>query len=468
MTDEPRNSKVHILPIGFLSILFICITMLYGRPVIQNDGISYYALTLSLLEDGDFNLENQYRKHREVRVLHREGRIASYYSAGIALLYYPFLYTMDLFQGLREWKPYAQNVRFPFSHGFGFLIGSAIYSFFSVVFAYFMLFRHQRLSPWSALFIALLCFVGTPLMFYALTVPSFTHSSDTFLITAAFLLTISKNPFSVGFIRMRNVLLGLVLSLSVLLRNNNIVIVPILVLGLNYLEKEQGWKNVIRTWIEIFSGAIPILIVHVYFNFAQYGKLFATGYGVDVSRHVKNRAFRFFWIFFHPVPGIYPWSPIALLGTIGLFLGAFRKRREAIIALAVVAVVIVSIRFAAIIFPGGTFGQRLLTHLYIFWVFGLSELFLRFKKATSVVAVLCVIWTFLLFNTYYILTGTRQSKIMIREGGSTPVEWIRTSWEEYEQARAENRTTSLTRFWDDNLGAKPYPTLIHALRQNGT
>jgi hypothetical protein len=79
-----------------------------------------------------------------------------------------------------------------------------------------------------------------------------------------------------------------------------------------------------------------------------------------------------------------------------------------------------------------------------------------------------VIWTFLLFNTYYILTGTRQSKIMIREGGSTPVEWIRTSWEEYEQARTENRTTSLTRFWDDNLGAKPYPTLIHALRQNGT
>jgi hypothetical protein len=290
MTDEPRNSKVHILPIGFLSILFICITMLYGRPVIQNDGISYYALTLSLLEDGDFNLENQYRKHREVRVLHREGRIASYYSAGIALLYYPFLYTMDLFQGLREWKPYAQNVRFPFSHGFGFLIGSAIYSFFSVVFAYFMLFRHQKLSPWSALFIALLCFVGTPLMFYALTVPSFTHSSDTFLITAAFLLTISKNPFSVGFIRMRNVLLGLVLSLSVLLRNNNIVIVPILVLGLNYLEKEQGWKNVIRTWIEIFSGAIPILIVHVYFNFAQYGKLFATGYGVDVSRHVKKQS----------------------------------------------------------------------------------------------------------------------------------------------------------------------------------
>ncbi|MCI0607064.1 hypothetical protein L0156_29100 [bacterium] len=457
--------RTHFLAIGCLALVLVCLGLFYGRPVIQNDGISYYALVVSLLEDHDFNLENQRAKYREVRVIPKpNSKVASYYSCGIAFLYAPFLYTMDLFPAIREARPYAQNVKFPFSHNLGIFLGSVFYSFLSIILAYYFLIHHQQLSPGRSLFLALSCFLGTPLLFYTFTVPSFTHASDTFLVTAAFLLAISKNKLQVGFIRFRNVLLGFFLAFSVLLRNNNIVIVPVMVLGVLYFERKEGWRQAIHTSLEIFGGALPVLIVHAFFNLSQYGKLIATGYVIDVQQRAQKRFFRFFWIFFHPVPGIYPWSPVALIASIGLVLAAIKKRSEALLAVAVAIVVIISIRFAAIIFPGSTFGQRLLTHLYIFWVFGLSEVFKRSRKLTIGLTAACLVWTFLLFNTYFILTGMRHSKIMAIKGGSSPHVWLQTAMESYQEAKTKGETTNPVEFWYRNLGAKPYPVILHLLR----
>ncbi len=452
--------RKHFLTIAGLLVLFILLGLFYGRPVIQNDGISYYALAVSLLEDHDFDLANQREKHREVRVMVKpDSTVASYYSCGFAFLYAPFLYTMDLISPLRELRPYSQNVKFPFSHNLGIFLGSVLYAFLSIVLAYFFLIQ-QKLSRSASLFLALACFIGTPLLFYTFTVPSFTHASDTFLVTVAFLLAVWKNKLQFGFIRFRNVLLGFFLACSVLLRNNNIVIVPLLVLGVLFLERKEGWKQAIRTSLEIFAGALPVLIVHALFNLSQYGKLIATGYVIDIKQTAQKRFFRFFWIFFHPVPGLYPWSPITLIASIGLILASIKKRPEAILALVVVTVVIISVRFAAIIFPGSTFGQRLLTHLYIFWVFGLAEMFIRFKKLTIGLSAPCLVWTFLLFNTYFILTGMRESKIMTRRGGSSPVVWLTTAFETYQESKAQGETTNPVEFWYKNLGAKPYPVLL--------
>lgn len=470
MSRDTPTGKLPVLMIFLIVVLFLCLALVYGRAVIQNDGISYYGLTLSLVKDHDLDLKNQRQKYREVRVIPFPGsdRVASYYSCGIAFLYAPFLFAADLMPALKEWRPYAQNVRFPFSHTFGVFVGSFFYSLLSVLLAYYMLVRNRKLSPVLSLVIVVFCFIGTPLLFYTVTVPSFAHASDTFLVTVAFVLAISKNPLEFSSIRFRNVLLGFVLALSLMLRNNNIVIIPFMVLGVVYIEWEKGWNNALRTCLEIFAGALPVLSVHVYFNFSQYGKLFATGYTVEVTRHAQVRLYRFFWIFFHPVPGIYPWSPVALLGSIGLLIAAYTRKREAIVALAVVLVVIISIRFAAVIFPGATFGQRLLTHLYIFWVFGLSELFIRYKRTTMVLASVCVLWTFLLFNFYYVLTGCRESRIMSKEGGSSPIEWIQTSAGCYERAKQNNEVTNPISFLNRNLKAKPYPAILHLVTRNSS
>jgi hypothetical protein len=449
--------KSRALFIISLCFIFLILSFLYGRAVIQNDGISYYALTASLIEDHDFRLENQHQKFPEVRVIPLpDGHVASYYSCGFAFMYAPPLLLLDRFTALRNARPYAQNVKFPFSHALGVFIGSVLYGFLSVLLSYFFLIHQRSRSDLAAFLISLAVFIGTPLIFYTFTVPSFAHAADAFLMTCIFYLAVSGNRLSWRGIRFRNVLLGFLLAFSVLLRNNNIVIVPVIVLGVLYFEKEKRW----RTCFEIFAGAIPILILHIFYNIDQYGKVIATGYDVRVTgQQVQYRFFRFFFILFHPVAGIYPWSPITILSTIGLILAARKKDPAALLALAVVIVVIISIRFAAIIFPGSTFGQRLLVHLYVFWVFGLAEFFQRFKKPAIVLACLFTIWSFILFNSYYILAGSGANRIMAKEGGSSPILWLQTA----EQSYKDSDAGSLIEFWYQSLGARPYPVLMRIL-----
>jgi len=462
LTRENMKSSVAIAT--GLAVIFVILALIYGRPVIQNDGISYYALTASLVEDHDFRLENQFKEHPEVRVIHHhDGTVASYYSCGYAFLYAPMVFLLDHFTDLEAQRPYAQNVKFPFSHALGIFLGSVLYGFLSVLFAYFLLVRRGILNPLSAFLISLAVFLGTPLLFYTFTVPSFAHAGDTFLLVCIFSLAVSPNRLAAGAVRFRNVLLGFVLAFSVLLRNNNAVIVPVIVLGVLYFDREKRWK----TCLEIFGGAIPILLVHSLFNLDQYGKFFATGYDVRITtEQAQYRFLRFFFIFFHPAAGIYPWSPIALLSTAGLILAAIKKDRACVLALAVVIVVIVSIRFAAVIFPGSTFGQRLLTHLYIFWVLGLAQIFVRWRRMAVLITCLCVLWSFTLFNTYYTLTGSDAGKVMTKKGGSSPTAWLRACGENYAIAKQSDDKMNLFSFWYQSLGTRPYPTLIHLISRN--
>jgi hypothetical protein len=449
-----------------IGVVFIVFAFFYGRPVIQNDGISYYALALSLVQDHDFDLGNQYQEFPEVRVIKHSPvkEIASYYSCGFGFLYAPVIWTMDRFNALRTWSPYAQNVRFPFSHAFGIFLGSIFYSFLSVTLGYLFLVRNRQLPPLPSLLISLALFVATPLAFYTFTVPSFAHAADAFLMAGAFSLLMMRSHFRIAALSVTHLLLGVVLAFSVMFRNNNVVIVPVMLVAAVFLETEKSWQKAFQICLEIFVGALPILIVHALFNFDQYGRLFATGYAVNVTgQQAETRFFRFFWIFFHPVAGLYPWSPVTLLATVGLILSAIKKQPHSIIALAIVLVVIVSIRFAAVIFPGASFGQRLLTHLYICWVIGLAEFYLRFKKLSGVLIPMCVLWSFLLFNTYFILTGSRESKVMTQEGGASPIAWIQTSIDAYQQKKENGEVSNPCTFWYQNLGARPYPVLLHVL-----
>lgn len=464
-TQAPERRR-QFISFSLLALLFLILVLLYGRPVIQNDGISYYGLAVSLVEDGDFDLKNQYETHPEIRIVKKrfENKVASLYSCGFAYLYAPFLYVADQFQVLRELRVYSQNVVFPFSHGLSILLGSLFYGFLSVAVAGLLLVKTETVSPVHAMLFSSAAFIGTPLLFYSMSTPSFAHAADTFLVTISFCLAVTQSTFPIGPVRFRNVLLGFFLAFTVMLRNNNAVIVPVVVAGLLYFDRKEGWKRALMTSLEVLAGAIPVILVHASFNLSQYGRLFATGYGVSVKSEVATRRItQFWWILFHPVAGLYPWSPVAILSTIGLVLGIRRKSRTCALALTVVAVVIFSIRFAAIIFPGGTFGQRLLTHLYIFWVLGLVEFVRRFKKTGIVLAALCVAWSFLLFNSYFTITGSEQSRILTKEGGSSPVVWFQTANQLCSDAIQRQETTGCISFWYTSLGNNPYPVLLHTI-----
>jgi hypothetical protein len=449
-----------------LAGLFLIFALLYGRPVIQNDGISYYALTVSLLHDGDFNLENQYRDYPEIHTIpSATGRRVSAYSCGYALLYVPFLFLAEraaaLFPALAAWHPYAQNVRFPVCHGLAIFFGNMFYSFTSIWLSSSFLIHRYKTTPAVSILFALAPFVGSSLMFYTFTAPSFAQASDAFLVALSFYLTLSDRPFDVWNIRFRNVFLGFVLALSTMLRNNNVVLIPVMTLALLYRGRREGLKRTIVTCLEIFTGALPILMIQLHFNFTQYGSLFATGYKVPGPTETLQSAFLFYQLFFRSNVGLYVWAPIALLGTCGLIYGTWKRKPEAALALAAVTVVVVSIRSSGFLWPGASFGQRLLTHLYIYWVVGLAEAYCIYKIFSAIAAGVLMLWTFLLFNLYFIISTSPEGRVLLgsNRGSFTPRQMIETAAKSYQDSAATNPFS----YWHQSLGSGPFPNLQHIL-----
>jgi hypothetical protein len=238
-----------------LVIIFLCMAFLYGRPTIVGDGVTYYALTISLLRDGDFNVTNERRQFSEVmtRLNPTTGKQAPLYSCGFALLYAPFIAAGEglraVIPSLLEWKPYAQNQRIPWIHTFGIFLGSLVFGFLTMQSTFAILNRRFQQPFWIAFCIVILLFIGTPLIFYTFVIPSYSHAADAFLTTFIFVL-VFINPTPGWKTRIRNLFLGLALALSVSLRNVNIVLVLPAVAGVLFLNLKDGngiwfleWKS---------------------------------------------------------------------------------------------------------------------------------------------------------------------------------------------------------------------------------
>ena len=421
-----RSTLLILLPV------LIALALLYGRPIIDGDGVSYYALTRSLIRDHDWRLANEHAElGRNVRIVwNQAGRAASFYSGGFALLYAPFLLPGEMLSTATQ--PYLQNIRIPFSHSFGIFLGSCLFGFLTIRIASSL----TQNSRW----IPLALFVGTPLMFYTFTMPSYTHAADTFLISFAFLLAVSSGN------ALRNVLLGVTLSLSVFLRVNNAVLaVPIVMIAI-YLQRNG------RALIPIISGALPVLLVQLYFNYDQYGRFLASPYRVSAQSFLIP-------MLFHPFAGMFIWSPIVLLALIGLGLGAWKKERIAVASLILVCVALLSIQFQANWWGGCSFGQRFFTHLYVFWVIGIWRLF-HAIKSVRIPAALCCFWTFFLFNCYYMNYASWDGRKMLNQDNCR-----HTPWQMIHQANADLSRSGRNplAFWYSMLGRGPYPTIASLL-----
>lgn len=470
---EPYDSAPIWKSKGLWMIVLIygLLMLIYGRIVIESDGITYYALTQSLLQDHDFDLTNQHERMPEVRVYLSSvtGKLASIYSCGIAIVNGPFVWLSNqlggLLPALAQWRPYAQSVRFPFPDALGVFLASSVYSFLAILICTKLLMRQYQASSAIAAFLPMAVFIGTPLAFYTFSSPSFIHAADAFLVAAAFYFAVMQPPMSISF-RLRNILIGFFLALAILVRNNDIVLILPIVGGVVWYERKNGWKRAFFTSLEILAGALPVLMIHVYFNLTQYGHPFTTGYRVDwATDFFPRRVAKFHQIFTHPSAGMFPWSPVTFLSLIGLLVGTIRKRRSAILALASVATVIVSIRFAGFVWTYSSFGQRYVVHLMIFLVVGLYELVLVSKKGTLILTSLCILWSILLWNAYLINFASPQLRgtLTIQYGRElTPAILLQNTSSEFHKAKQADPITAAA-FWWNSLAARPYPTLIHIL-----
>ncbi len=450
-------------------LLFLIGSGLYGRIMIDGDGLTYYALTRSLVEDHDFDLRNQ---RQQVPDLHLTinpvtKRIAAHFSFGFGLLYAPFLYFAEKLAeyspAISTWKPYIQNRILPFSHALALFTGSLFYGFLTLILCYFMLIRKNLKDEMLAIFTSAAVFSGTPLMFYVFTMPSYSHAVDAFLTTAAFYLVVSSKGLMVKRVNVSNILLGIVLALSVLLRNNNVVLIPPLVLGVMFQQSKQGSRNPLIVVLEILAGAFPFIVLLSNFNLAQYGKFFATGYRIQIEKAFLPE------MLFHPDAGLFIWTPLTVVSLTGLIAGSIKRHMEAIVALACVLLVLLSVQFQPNWWGGCAFGPRFFTHLFVFWVWGLMECARFPRRSILVVAVFILAgWTFFLFNLFFINATSTEFRKMLRSNKCrrAPTDMIQSAVSEYVSARERCETGNPVGFWFHSLGKGRYPTVQSILRQN--
>lgn len=457
-------------------LLFLLLSLVYGRLIIQSDGITYYALTRSALQDGDFDLVNQ---NRELPKLHvsmnsRTKTIASNYSCGFAFLYLPFVASArgleSIFPLLTNWKPYAHNFQIPISDSIGIFFGTLCFAIASIFVVALILRRRMQAEFGTSVLVPLLVFLGTPLAFHTFCSPSFVHMADAFLVTLAAYFVFDRDAANREHSRGKNLLLGFVLAFCVLLRNNNVVLILPLLGGVLYYERSLGWKSAIRTCLEVFAGALPVLVVHGLYNWNQYGRIVASGYRIDFSKdeimEKLDALSRFYSILIDPSAGILFWAPIILLSLTGLVIGSIQRRKEAIVSLISLLIVILSIRFMKYVWSGGSFGQRFLLHLFPFYAIGLYQLFTFSRKTVATLAVLCALWCFLLLNLYLVIFPSPHLRQALRVKSTvrtTPFDLVTLARTRYDETHPDGNVLS---FWWESLGQQPYPTLLHILLED--
>jgi hypothetical protein len=472
MQSKKRHNRAILLVLT--AVVLFC-ALLYGRMIIEGDGLTYYALARSAVEDGDFDLRNQRQQIPQLHLIISPvtRRIASRFSCGFGVLYAPFLFVSDwissVWSGYADWTPYRQNEFIPFPHAAAVFTGSLIFGALTLFLTYRMLSRHTKTISFLPLLITLAAFIGTPLIFYVFTMPSYAHCADAFLTASGFYLAVAAPAFTWRGISLRNLLLGTALGLSVLLRNNNAVLILPLLFGLlmrtdadfepqasNKVSKDSTVRDRMIACLQVFAGAAPFFALFVSFNHAQYGKWIATGYELQIDQW-------YLWnMLFHPDVSLFLWSPVALLGLIGLIIGAFRKHPEAIVALSCVALVLISVQFQPNWWGGCSFGTRFFTHLFVFWVWGIFEMLRRSRKTATAFLVLCCVWSFFLFQISFINSVSVDFRAKLRTNycRRTPFEMIESAAEDYSRARQAGETENPLHFWLQCTTRGNYPTLL--------
>ena len=266
-----------------------------------------------------------------------------------------------------------------------------------------------------------------------------------------------------------NLLLGFTLALSTSLRINNLLLFPVIAGGVLVFEAKQlGMKRMLESAFEIAIGALPLALIQLFFNSEQYGSFFATGYNAhpidDFGKHLRS-TINFYQLLVHPVAGAFVWSPVTFISFAGLLAGALQRKPVPLLFLTAVCVVIFSISFGWIVWPGSSFGQRLLTHLCIFWVVGLYEAFLYFKRPVMIGSAVAVLWSFMLFNLYYINFAFPESRKSLAADTKsvTPASVVSAAYLNYSSFR-DSCKGGWFALWFTSLQARTYPDFQFILR----
>jgi hypothetical protein len=395
-----------------LWVLFLVLTPVVLTPYIHsNDGTGYYAYVRSWIIDRDSDLKNEkehfsrFYKITSIRLDSRTGVHYSVYPVGTPLFWTPFALAGHLIAkatGLPQdgySMPYVYLVN----------LASAIYGFLALLMIYALLSSYfdRRIAMISTITF----WFSSSVFYYMYLEASMSHVVSLFAVTLfIWYWHKTKNERNYG----QWILLGLVSSLMVMVRYQNglFMMIPFAYALRDYLDvgRSRQWRILptlaskhVLYLLSFAAGLAPQAIMLVY----QHGYLYSAIDHYDmvvVAGHGGGAIWRagfFAKVLFSSNHGLFYWTPIALLGFLGLLLGiGILPRRRFLLAIFVV-VFLCQVGLVSSISgwsAGQSFGHRMFVNMTLMLTFGLAVVINWLKKRTGRKLVLGVCAVLIFWN----------------------------------------------------------------------
>lgn len=383
----------------FLTILLFAILFLtQGEPYVRSDSWCYYTVSKNIIEHGNFvtKTEPEYWDYMEHLKEKKDDKYISVCSVGTPLIHLPGLFIADIFEGDKTtyndyFKAYNGHTIY---EGLAILITAYITAILSLILIYKTL-RNLGYSERNSIASVSLAFGSSFAVWYIFLLPMFTHIYEIFCVSLILYLFVkllkeenktfksSQNKYSWAWgiknfkllVSSYELLIGFVVGLSILVRPT---LAPIGLCIFIYLLYKKHYKDILK----FITGGIPLGLIWLLYNYISYDTFITSGYSSVRSENFNFSEFNGLNILFSPYRGLFTYSPVFVLGILGLILLLRKQKPVSIISLTGIFSAVLIYGFWPAWWGGGSYGSRFMMFSVPFFAIGLSEFikYVRDKK----------------------------------------------------------------------------------------
>ena len=385
-TLQRAYARIEGPELTLLALFFVMVFLFHwGFARAASDGREYFVQVRSLVIDGDLDLSNE-------NATFGVRGTAENFAFGAPLLWTPFFVAGHLWLGLLNLvgAAYPRNGFFnPYQRAVG--LGSLVYGFVALWLIYKMLSQYFSRRLAAAATLAISC--GSFIVWYLVVDNSMSHGASMFSVT---LFIYSWHESRGDTSPRRWALLGGTAGLMSLVRWQNVLFVVFPAAGeagrwLRRLRggsewSEAGWLRNTGLRYAAFIGAFLLVFSPQFFFWkAVRGSWFAPpagGHGAEFLTPALGG------VLFSPDRGLYSWTPLLLLATLGLFPFARRHRSFGTLMLAALALQVYI--NATVAWSGHGFGARRFANCALIFAFGLAALMEWMRRRPALAPALLV------------------------------------------------------------------------------
>src|SRR5258706_14658804 len=405
------------------SLFLFVLSLALLNPWVRGDGVGYYAFARAPLIEHSFDFAHDYINantgFREARLDEhgrpkeffrtRTGHLDNHFTVGPAILWAPFLLLAH--GGVLLARALGSHVAadgFSAPYRLAMAFGTAFWGFLGLLLA-FRLARQYTGDVWAFLATAAIWWASS-LPVYMYFNPSWSHAHSAFAVSLfVFYWHQTRERRTVR----QWVVLALIagLMLNVYYANAMLLIIPVVEALRDYLTAFRGGAaakagvSKLLTKHFLFAAITLLCLLPTFVTrYIVYGNPFATGYG-----SVQNWAWRspyFLSVLFSSEHGLFSWTPLLLLATVGLVLFRWREPRVGTPLLAAALAFYIFIACYPDWAGISSFGNRFFVSLTPLFILGLSVFLERastlFRNQRAAVAAAAVVLAaFMLWNAEF-------------------------------------------------------------------